>query len=127
MADTAPIETVTPKPKLKRSTAPQREYLCGYSIMQWLDDQIASHDPPLKEGAELGNYHYKLMYNIRREVYPYGDYFPATLGDSHELHPVIAFASNKPGRLPKVPRQDMVEKLQRILGTSEPPKWFVRY
>ena len=127
-SDTAPIETVAAKPKVKRSmlmVAPQQEYLCGYSIKQWMNDQIARHDPPLEKGAELRNYNYRLILKARKEVYPYGDYFPATVGK--ELHPIIAFASNKPGRLPRVPRQDKVEKLQQILGTSDPPWWFARY
>jgi hypothetical protein len=95
--------------------------------MKWADDQIARHDPPLKEGAEQDNYHYKLVLQARAVVFPYGDFFPATHEDHPGLHPFIALASNKGDRLPRMPRQDMVERMQRFLGTDEPPKWFKRY
>jgi hypothetical protein len=132
MADSVPVATakqknINPVVSWPMAGRPQKEYLCGYSIMKWVDDQIARHDPPLKNGAELHHYHYRLVRKARAVVFPYGDFFPATDGDDSELHPFIALASNKGQRLPKMPRQDMVEKLQRFLGTDEPPKWFARY
>ena len=123
MADTKQKSAAVKRPMLVARR--EKEYLCGYSIKQWIDDQMALHDPPLRKGAELENYHYRLVLKARKEVFPYGDFFPATVGD--ELHPFIALASNKSHRLPKMPRQDKVEKLQQLLGTDEPPKWFARW
>ena len=130
MADSAPV--ATPKQSIIPSSAGLgwgglKWYLCGYSIMKWVDDQLACHDPPLKKGAELHQAHYNLVRKAKAVVFPYGDFFPATDGNTPELHPFIALASSKGQRLPKMLRQDMVEKLQQFLGTDEPPKWFVRY
>jgi hypothetical protein len=62
---------------------------------KWVADQVARHDPPLEKGADWENYQYKLLCQATDVVFPYGDYFTATDGNTPELHPFIALASNK--------------------------------
>ena len=130
MADSVPTamaNEVNPIVRWPRGT-PRKEYPCGYSIKKWVADQVARHDPPLEVGgADWEKYHFKLFRQARDVAFPCGDYFTATDGNTPDLHPFIALASNKGQGLPQMPRQDMVEKMQRFLGTDEPPKWFKRY
>jgi hypothetical protein len=118
------------KPRTLQRVKARREYLYGYSLRKWIAGEIARkwEDPPPILSAEFRQFHHSLVLEAEAQVFPYGNFFPATVDDSKMIHPFIAFATSpKLHHLPKAPRQDKIEKLRTILGTDEPPQWAERW